>query len=220
MGRKQAAGFLAALGFALGVAAVAVAQGQSNDLPYRAYAPGITRADEPVTPTPTPKPVPYNGPVQSLHLASARVDARWPVEVRDTHMQGGREVFQDPTAPQRIAWYSRFGQPGFSGHNSLFAAHIDYIGFGKGPFGFLTSARAGDALYLRMDNGTELAYTVVSVEIIKLSVLDMDAVVFPPLGAGMERVTLISCGGTFVPYPGGGGEYDSRIILVAERYAG
>ena len=46
----------------------------------------------------------------------------------------------------------------------------------------------------------------------------MDAVVYPWLDAGVERVTLISCGGTFVPYAGGGGEYTSRVILVAERY--
>ncbi len=162
--------------------------------------------------------MPYNGPVASLYLAAARLDASWPVEVRDTYFAGGREFFEDPSAPQRIAWYARFGHPGYAGANSIFAAHVDYVGFGKGPFGYITSASAGDALYVTMDNGTSYAYTVKSVAIVQLEQLDMDAVVFPALGPGVERVTLISCGGTFVPYAGGGGEYTSRVILVAERY--
>lgn len=187
-------------------------------LPYRAYAPEVARAELPPTPTPTPLPVPYNGPVASLYLAPARLDASWPVEVRDTYFAGGREFFEDPSAPQRIAWYARFGHPGYAGANSIFAAHVDYVGFGKGPFGYITSASAGDALYVSMDNGTSYTYTVKSVAIVPLEQLDMDAVVFPALAPGIERVTLISCGGTFVPYAGGGGEYTSRVILVAERY--
>lgn len=213
---------LLGVGAALVAGTGVIAVGATNDGPvelkYKAYAPLVTRAELPPTPTPVPLPVPYNGPVESLHLASARLDEAWPVEVRDTHFIGAREVFQDPSAPQNIAWYSRFGQPGYVGANSIFAAHVDYVGFGKGPFGYLTSASAGDALYMTMDNGTTYTYTVKSVAVIHLDDLDMDAVVFPALTKGVERVTLISCGGTFVPYPGGGGEYNSRVILVAERY--
>lgn len=214
---------LAAVGVALCVVSSALVAGAAAnsaqpDLKYRAYAPEVTRAEVPPTPTPVPLPVPYNGPVASLHLAAAKLDAAWPVEVRDTYFAGGREFFEDPSAPQKIAWYSRFGQPGYIGTNTIFAGHIDYVGFGKGPFGYLTSASAGDALYLTMDNGTTYTYTVKSVAVVSLQNLDMDAVVFPALAAGVERVTLISCGGTFVPYPGGGGEYTSRVILVAERY--
>ncbi len=204
----------------LGLVAVAAQAPQSDELPYRAYAPEVSRAEEPATPSPTPRPIPYNGPVESLYLASAGISAKWPIEVRDTHLIGGREVFQDPTAPQKIAWYPRFGQPGFTGNNSIMAAHIDYIGFGKGPFGYLTTAKAGEALHVTMDNGTSLSYTVKSVEVIKLAVLNMDEIVFPNLPANTERITLISCGGTFVPYPGGGGEYDSRVILIADRFTG
>lgn len=196
----------------------AAANDAQPDLRYRAFAPEITRAEVPPTPAPVPLPLPYNGPVASLHLAAAKLDAAWPVEVRDPYVAGGREFFEDLSAPQRIAWYSRFGQPGYTGANSIFAAHIDYVGFGKGPFGYLTSASAGDALYLTMDNGATYTYTVKSVAVVGLQNLDMDAVVFPALAAGVEQVTLISCGGTFVPYAGGGGEYTSRVILVAERY--
>ena len=212
---------LVVLAMVMGSGAVLVATVAAQDsdgLPYRAYAPGVSRAE--AEPTPTPRPIPYNGPIESLYLASAQISAKWAVETRDTKLIGGKEVFQDPTAPQYIAWYPRFGQPGFTGHNTILAAHIDYVGFGKGPFGYLTSASAGDALHVTMDNGSTLTYTVRSVSVVKLAALNMDDVVFPNLPAETERITLISCGGTFVPYPGGGGEYDSRVILVAERTTG
>jgi sortase (surface protein transpeptidase) len=139
------------------------------------------------------------------------------VEERDTVYVGGREVFADPSAPQKIAWYPRFGTPGRTA-NSIFAAHINYVNYGNGPFAYLTSARPDDALYVTMADGTVYTYTVKSVEVIHISELDMNIVVFPSLDGHTERVTLISCGGTFVPYPGGGGEYESRVVLVAERY--
>lgn len=192
----------------------------------RAVLPAVSRGIEFPTPTltslppptPTPRPLPYQGPVRALHLGSARLDGRWPVEPRDTYWDGSREVFEDPSAPAYIAHYRAFGQPGGPGTNSIFAAHINYYGFGNGPFAFLTSAREGDALYVTMDNGTEYAFTVKSVEVVNLWSLDMEAVVFPPLDEHTERITLLSCGGTFVPYAGGGGAYDSRVVLVAERW--
>lgn len=191
------------------------------NLRYRAVAPGLSRAELQPTPTPVPKPVPYAGPVASLHLGSAKISSAWPVELRDTNMVGGRETFQDPTRPERIAWYSRFGQPGFAANNSLFAGHINYVGYGNGPFAFLTSAQPDDALYVTMANGAVYTYTVRSVEVVGLAQLQaggMDTYVFPALAPNAERVTLISCGGDFVPRPGGGGDYTSRVILVAERY--
>ncbi|MGK2964048.1 MAG: class F sortase, partial [Tepidiformaceae bacterium] len=102
---------------------------------------------------------------------------------------------------------------------SVFAAHINYVGYGKTPFSHVTSAPVGSRLVVRMANGVEYAYSVQSVQVIDLDVLDMNQVVFPSVAPNKERITLISCGGTFVPNPGGvGGEYNSRVILVAERY--
>lgn len=169
--------------------------------------------------TPAPDPPVYVGPVVTIFLASAGITNNPPVEERDTVFVAGRETFDVPTHPARIAWYPRFGRPGFRGANSLFAAHINYVNYGNGPFAYVTSAVAGDTLVVRMENGTEYEYAVKSVEVIDLDVIDMDAIVFPGLDSHTERVTLISCGGTFVPAPGGiGGEYNSRVILVAERY--
>lgn len=213
-----AAAFSAVLGSALALAADA----PKPDLKYRAFVPAVARAGAPAPtspPAPTALPQPYAGPVQTLYLGSARLTGNPVVEERDTVYQGAREVFQDPSAPARVAWYPRFGHPGFGGDNSIFAAHINYVGYGDGPFAYLTSVAAGDAFYVTMANGDQYAYTVRSIDVVALANLDMDAVVFPLLDANTERVTLISCGGDFVRNPSGvGGEYTSRVILVADRY--
>ena len=142
-----------------------------------------------------------------------------PVEIRSTEFKGGTEYFEEPSQPSRIAWYPSFGHPGYRGTNSIFSAHVDYVGYGAGPFYNLRRAQPGDALYVTMDNGLVYTYTVRSVDVVPTDQLDMDAVVFVPLDSYTERVTLISCSGTFIPNPSGyGGTYDSRLILVAERY--
>jgi len=216
---------LALAGSLLGLVAtvVSAAEQPSANLKYRAIAPGLSVAENlpTATPVPVPTPVPYAGPVAALSLASARIDSQWPVETRDTTVIGGRETFQDPSGPQWIAWYARFGHPGYAGSNSIFAAHINYISFGNGPFAYLTSALPDDALYVTMADGSSYAYTVRSVQLVSLAELQagsIDGYVFPALDSHTERVTLISCGGDFVPRAGGGGDYTSRVILIAERY--
>ncbi len=188
-------------------------------LTYRGFVPAVSRA-EIATPTPTlpaPTPTPYIGPVSSIYLASAGVTTNAPVESRDVNNTTSGPVFQEPTHPSRIAWYSNYGMPGWRGNNSIFAAHINYVGYGNGPFAMLTSAVPGSALYITMATGTVYTYTVKAMEVIHLSNLNMNTVVYPALDSNTERITLISCGGTFVPLPGGG-QYDSRVIVVAERY--
>jgi hypothetical protein len=222
MNRKFSLALLCA-GLSLVVAAglVSAAEPPSANLKYHAIAPGLSVAELLPTPTPVPTPVPYTGPVASISLESARISSQWPVEIRDTTTVGGRETFQDPSHPEQIAWYSRFGHPGFAANNSIFAAHINYINFGNGPFAYLTSAQVDDALYITMANGTVYAYSVKSVQLVSLADLQngaIDGFVFPGLDQHTERVTLISCGGDFVARPGGGGDYTSRVILIAERY--
>ncbi|MGE5594804.1 MAG: class F sortase [Hyphomicrobiales bacterium] len=217
--------WLPALLFCLGLLAAGLAvlpsEAAPTKLPKRAVLPVLVRGEEFPTPTPTPTPTPrppvYDGPVSSLYLASANLRGQWPIQEMDTYWTPSGEVFQDPPAPQVIAHYRRFGNPGRPGTNSIFAAHVNYVGFGSGPFASLTSATPGDALYVRMADGSEYAYTVRSVVVVPLDWLDMNAVVYPPLDAHTERVTLISCGGTFIPFAVGG-EYTSRVILVAERW--
>ncbi len=203
--------------------AVTLAADPQPSLTFKAYAPAITRSVDPTpvpTAVPTATPVIDHGPIVSLSLASARISAAAPVEQRDTEFKSGREYFQDPTHPSRIAWYPRFGKPGVPASNSLLAAHVNYVNFGLTPFEGILSARIDDTLYVTMADGTVFEYLVKSVETIPLATLNMDAIVFPGLSANTQRVTLISCGGDFIAYPGGGGEYTSRVILVADRNTG
>jgi hypothetical protein len=190
---------------------------QSGDVSGRAYIPDIAKPPQPPAPTPIPTATPYAGLIVSLYLGSARINGGDPIGEADTYFtSSGRELLDDPRYPAEIVWYPRFGRPGWGGGNTIFAAHVNYIGHGNGPFAYLTDATIGDALYIRMADGTTYAYTVRSVEIVHLANLDMDTVVYPALDSFTERVTLISCGGTFIP-AAVGGEYDSRVILIAER---
>lgn len=219
---------LLAIGVA-GLVSAATAMGFGGDrgqYKYHAYAPQVASGDKaPPTPTatatPTPPPPPYDGPVAALYLGPAGIDSG-AIEQLDTTWASGVETLQDPAYPGDIAWYPRFGHPGYGGGtNSLFAAHINYYQYGNGPFAYLTSAQPGDALYVTMADGEEFSYTVVSVQVIPLSDLragGMQEIVYPALDEHTERVTLISCGGDFVPYAGGGGEYTSRVVLTADRW--
>lgn len=225
----RAAAIALVAGAGLGVLAAAAAMpGESPALPYRAYLPQVSQADarpaEVPTPAPVARPETPDGRVAALYLGSARILGNAPVEARGTHYVGGRELFEDPSAPQYISMYPQWGTgrpgrvaPGAGGMNTIFAAHVNYVNYGNGPFAYLHEAVLGDALYVTLDEGTQLAYTVAAVEIVPVASLNMDRIVFPSLDSTTERITLISCGGTFVP-AAVGGEYTSRVILIAERY--
>jgi sortase family protein len=216
-------------GSSLLAAAVGIAASSpAPKLEHHLYAPELSVA-EASTPTPaptaTPRPQPYAGPVAAIYLSSANVDARFPIEQKGTVGAAGHEVFADPDRPGDIAWYSdsRFGHPGFAAQNSVFAAHINYFGYGDGPFAHLTSAHPNDSLYITMANGETYTYNVIQVSYYDVSYLEdggMQDIVYPSLDSYTERVTLISCGGDFVPYANGSGagEYTSRVVLTAERF--
>ncbi len=217
---------LAAIGAGGFLLAYRIDANAADELKHRVVAPLIAsdrQAPPPPTavptnpPTPTPEPPVYQGNVSAMYLSSAGLRGQYVIEHRGTFWENGVERFAEPSHPSRIAWYNEYGQPGARANNSLFAAHVNYVGYGNGPFFALTSVPVGSTLTIVMDNGQEYYYTVNSVEVIHLDNLDMNAVVYPPLASDRERITLISCGGTFVPYPGGGGEFSSRVILVAER---
>ena len=180
--------------------------------PFRVVAPGLSAGKLP------PPPVPAFIP-STIGLPSGGVTMAPKIETRHTILVSGQEFFDIPSHPSLVAWYDQFGKLGEGGSNTLFAAHINYMGYGAGPFARLTRTRVGDTLTVVATNGVILKYSVQSMSVIKLSALDMNGVVYPALSPDKERVTLISCGGTFVPNASGsGGQYDSRVIVVAERY--
>jgi hypothetical protein len=181
--------------------------------PFRVVMPALSAAKLP-PPPPAPAFIP-----QTIVLPSGGVTMSPPVEARHTILVSGKEFFDVPSHPALVAWYDRFGTIGKGGSNTLFAAHINYLGYGAGPFARLTRSKVGDTLTVVAADGRRLAFSVQSVSVLKVGAIDMNAVVYPALAANKERVTLITCGGTFVPNASGsGGQYDSRVLLVAERY--
>jgi hypothetical protein len=211
------------VGLAGAALAMAAEAPPKPNLTQRRFLPSVSRAELLPTATPTPEPVRSRAPVVSLYLGSAGISQSFQIEPRDTSYEGDREVLQDPTYPGDIAWYSRFGHPSDPASNTLFAAHINYFGFGNGPFAYLQNAQVDSALYVTLADGTQYVYDVRSVEVIPVSTLQsggMQDVVYPPLESHVGRITLISCGGDFVPYANGSGagEYTSRVVVVAERY--
>jgi len=160
--------------------------------------------------------VPAAQPVVGLFLPSAGIGGS-PIEARGTVFKGDREYLEDPSGPAWTVWYPDFGRPGRD-QNTTFSAHVDYVGYGRGPFWGLVNAQLGDLLTLILEDGTTLVYSVQSVTVVPLDEIDMRGVLFPVLPPGKERVTLLTCGGPFVGSPGAGGVYTSRVLLVAERY--
>ena len=113
--------------------------------------------------------------------------------------------------------------PSQPAQDALFAAHINYFGYGNGPFAHLQNAQVGASLELILADGTDYVYTIETVQLIPVTILEnggMQDIVYPPLDSYHTRVTLISCGGDFVPYANGSGagEYTSRVVVTAERY--
>ena len=49
--------------------------------------------------------------------------------------------------------------PGVGGMNTIFAAHVNYVNYRNGPFAYLHQAAVGDALYVTLDSGAQLAFT-------------------------------------------------------------
>jgi len=201
---------LATLGL---VAASAAAQQSPSGAAqwYHLTVPGIARSPEPT-------PTPYVGPIASLDIPSAGVSARWPVEERGITTVSGRDYLQDPSYPDRIAWYPQFGRPGFRFANTVFAAHVNYVGWSLTPFASLGNVSVDDAVYITMADGTVYTYSVKTVDVISTADLDMYQVMYPALDNNTEQVTLITCGGDFFIQPGVGGEYSSRLIVTATRY--
>jgi sortase (surface protein transpeptidase) len=211
------AGLLGAVGFAAALmygvhdarADDSGAVTHASPLPFRVFVPSVERG---------PEPAPYLGPIASLDIPHAGVSSRWIVEERSTVVQKGISYLQEPTVPDRISWYPEFGRPGFRGSNTTFASHVNYVGWGLTPFANLRRVAVDDAVYITMANGTVYTYTVRSSDIVRVEDLDMGRILSPSLDEHIERVTLISCDGDLYYEPGVGGEYTSRLIVMAERY--
>jgi sortase (surface protein transpeptidase) len=114
-----------------------------------------------------------------------------------------------PEDVSRVGWY-RFGPEPGAGGSAVLAGHVDDREQGPGALFRLRDAAVGDELTVTDAAGTATRWRVVSRELITKQVLPVERL-FARDGA--PRLTLITCGGPFLP------EYRSyrdNVVVVAE----
>lgn len=128
---------------------------------------------------------------------------------------------QVPDGPDAVAWYDFSAKPG-QGSNAVFSGHVDWTVNGQpvtAVFWGLGELEEGDVVKLLLEDGSELQYRVTNSATIKYDdpegVRVMDK-------TPTDVITLISCGGTWVPDRSSplGGNYTQRVIVRAERVGG
>ncbi len=170
-----------------------------------------------VTPTqssPTPVPTPVNSsPPARLLIPSIDVDG--PVITLGLSPDGIPQV-PDRTNAQRpgwvVAWYDFSAVPG-SGGNAVFSGHVTWD---RAPaiFWSLGTLSLGDTIKVVTRDGKELIYKVINNFLVDAN--DPEAVkVMSPTKE--DIITIITCGGTFLPNPSDpyGGSYTHRVVVRA-----
>jgi LPXTG-site transpeptidase (sortase) family protein len=176
------------------------------------------------TPTPEPPP-PSSAPVARLVIPKIKVDA--PVK---TYGLDADLSMPAPTSPTEVAWYDfskiappysgppiylpgdRSFFPGFGG-NAVFAGHVDYHNYGPAVFWRLGELNQGDEIDVRLEDGTNYRYLVVTVQ-----TFSADSA---PVGditgrTDHEVITIITCDSTSSFNPSTR-EYAGRVVVRADR---
>ena len=159
---------------------------------------------------PEPEPTPVTVP---LRLVIDRLGVDAPVGVYELDENGVPEVPVADDAGEVVAWYDFSSKPG-AGSNAVFAGHVTW---NRAPavFGNLDDLQAGDGIRLVSDDGTEYTYEVFAS--FDVDPYDTESLkVMAPTET--DTVTLITCGGTWIPDPSEqfGGDYTTRTIVQAK----
>jgi len=139
-----------------------------------------------------------------LAVPSLGVDA--PVEPVGVRDDGQMALPEDV---DRLGWY-RFGPvPGGEG-SAVLAGHVDDLRQGLGALAPLREAQPGAEVLVTDADGTATRWEVVSREVIEKQALPVDRLF---ARWGPPRLTLVTCGGPFLPEVGG---YRDNVVVVAE----
>ena len=116
-----------------------------------------------------------------------------------------------------VAWYGDFSAAPGEGSNAVFAAHATWEG--PAVFANLEALETGDSVRILNRDGEELAYEVFAN--FRVDPEDPDALKVM-LPTEEDVVTLITCGGTWLPNPSDplGGAYSNRTIVQARLIEG
>lgn len=168
---------------------------------------------------PTAEPTPYNGELVVMRIPSLGVEA--PIEAIGK-IPGENKL--DVPRPRNVGWYYIYDKPGF-GTSALFSAHKDWAQDNiRGPFYALTELEDGDLVIVVMDDGREYVYEVFFQRRYAAGDMPMHDLIWPHEAENEELlrpvdeewVTLITCGGDFIPTePDGSGYYVHREVVIA-----
>ena len=171
----------------------------------RRPGPVILAATRVETPEPEPEPVEGVAPI-ALEVDSVGVDA--PIELGSV-VDG---AMQDPSGPWVVSWYNQLGEIG-EGGNVVMAGHVDYWNVGPAVFWDVRNLPAGDVIRVVGEDGKNYEYAVQWIERFVAAELTPETIQNDIVGdTGEEKLTLITCGGTFDPVTG---EYDERWVVRA-----
>ncbi len=159
--------------------------------------PATARPAVPAAETRLPEPVRLTAPGLGVDAA---VDA--------VGVQPDGQMFL-PDDVDRVGWY-RFGPaPGADG-SAVIAGHVDDREQGLGAMAAFREAEVGQEVQVTDGAGTTTRWRVVSRELIEKQVLPLDRLFARD---GPARLTLITCGGPFLPELG---SYRDNVVVVAE----
>lgn len=158
----------------------------------------------------TPEPPAVTVP---LRLTIERLGVDAPVGVYELDENGVPEVPVADDAGEVVAWYDFSSKPG-AGSNAVFAGHITWS---RAPavFANINDLEAGDVVRLVSDDGREYTYEVFANFAVDPYDTESLKVMAP---TETDTVTLITCGGTWIPDPSEqfGGDYTTRTIVQAK----
>jgi LPXTG-site transpeptidase (sortase) family protein len=153
------------------------------------------------------RPAPPTAPLR-LVIEAIGVDA--PVIEMGMSAEGVPYV---PLNGQDVAWYNFSALPG-AGSNAVFAGHINWER-APGVFGDLDQLAAGDKVSLVSDDGREYTYEVFDNVLVDPNDPNSLKVM---AATDTDQVTLITCGGSWVPDSAEqfGGDYTGRTVVKAK----
>ena len=168
--------------------------------------------EEPV-PAPATTPLPEVAPPTRIIIEKMGVDA--PIITLGLDANRRPEV---PNDPYVVTWYDFSAKPG-QGSNAVFSGHVDWTVNGQpvtGVFWGLRELQEGNVVKLILEDGSELRYRVTdNVAVAYDDPQGLESMYPTP----NDVITLISCGGTWVPDTSMplGGDYTHRVVVRAER---
>jgi hypothetical protein len=166
--------------------------------PQTPPAPSLTTRDA------SPVPAATAAPPARLQIPALGVDTD--VDAVGVDPDGQMSI---PDDVSRVGWY-RFGPAPGDGGSAVIAGHVDDREQGLGVLAPLSEAAVGQEVTVTAADGTTSRWRVVSRELISKQVLPVDRLF---TRTGPPRLTLITCGGPFLPELR---SYRDNVVVIAE----